>query len=201
MLLPVAIGDYTDFYTSVFHATNIGHLFRPDQPLLPNYKWVPIGYHGRAFEALAPYRCKAFERPAGDPAPLPYLFDAADQAEGGLAIEVEMHIRSAKMRALGLGARRLSRGNANTSYWTLAQTVAHHTSNGCNLQPGDLLGSGTKSAASSRTATRSSSAAAAPAKASPPSASAKRPASSSRENRDRPYFWWRRCQKNLHRRC
>ncbi len=245
MLLPVAIGDYTDFYTSVFHATNIGRLFRPDNPLLPNYKWVPIGYHGRAssvvvsgtkvqrpsgqtkapdadtpsfgpskrldyevelgfvvgpgnklgkpvnigrardhvfgvvllndwsardiqaweyqplgpflaknfattispwivtLEALAPYHCAAFARPAGDPAPLPYLLEAADQAEGGLAIEVEMHLRSAKMRDMGLGAQRLSRGNYNTSYWTLAQTVAHHTSNGCNLQPGDLLGSGT----------------------------------------------------------
>jgi len=245
LLLPLAIGDYTDFYTSVFHATNIGRLFRPDNPLLPNYKWVPIGYHGRAssvvvsgtrvqrpsgqtkaadaesptfgpckrldyeaelgfvvgpgnklgkpvrigdaldhvfgvvllndwsardiqaweyqplgpflaksfattvspwivtLEALAPYRCPAFERPAGDPAPLPYLHDAADQAEGGFSIEVEMHIRSAKMRALGIGPQRLSRGNYNTSYWTLAQTVAHHTSNGCNLRPGDLLGSGT----------------------------------------------------------
>jgi len=171
--------------------------YQPVGPFLAKNFATTISPWIVTLEALAPYRCKAFERPAGDPAPLPYLFDAADQAEGGLAIEVEMHIRSAKMRALGLGARRLSRGNANTSYWTLAQTVAHHTSNGCNLQPGDLLGSGTKSAASSRTATRSSSAAAAPAKASPPSASAKRPASSSRENRDRPYFWWRRLSEKF----
>ncbi len=48
MLLPCAIGDYTDFYASIDHATNVGRLFRPDNPLLPNYKWVPIGYHGRA---------------------------------------------------------------------------------------------------------------------------------------------------------
>ncbi|MDX1374028.1 MAG: fumarylacetoacetase [Burkholderiales bacterium] len=245
LLLPIAIGDYTDFYTSVFHATNIGRMFRPDSPLMPNYKWVPIGYHGRAssvvvsgtpvvrpegqtrapdaaapsfspckrldyevelgfvvgpgnrlgetiplasardhvfgvvllndwsardiqaweyqplgpflaksfattvspwivtMEALEPYRVPAFARPEGDPAPLPHLFDRADQAEGGYAIEVEMWLRSAKMRAAGTAPHRLSLGNYASCYWTLAQTVAHHASNGCNLRAGDLLGSGT----------------------------------------------------------
>lgn len=245
LFVPVEIGDYTDFYTSVFHATNIGRMFRPDNPLLPNYKWVPIGYHGRAssvvvsgtpmrrpsgqtkapdaaapsfgpcrrldyevelgfivgpgtklggslpiaraldhvfgvvllndwsardlqaweyqplgpflaksfastvspwvvtLEALAPYRTAAFRRPDGDPAPLPYLTDAEDQSAGGFDIDVEMWIASEKMRASKVPAQRLSRGNYATCYWTLAQIVTHHASNGCNLRTGDLLGSGT----------------------------------------------------------
>ena len=249
LFLPVAIGDYSDFFTGIHHASNMGKMLRPDNPLLPNYKWVPIGYHGRGssivvsgtpvarpkgqlkapdapapvfapsrrldyecelgflvgpgnalgkpialkdalkhvfgvvllndwsardiqgweyqplgpflaksfattvspwvvtLEALAPYRCPAFPRPAEDPQPLPYLFDAADQREGGFAIEVEMWLRSAKMRAAKAPAQRLSRGSFRDSYWTVAQMVAHHTSNGCNLQPGDLLGSGTLSGA------------------------------------------------------
>jgi fumarylacetoacetase len=245
LLLPIAIGDYTDFYTSVFHATNIGRMFRPDNPLMPNYKWVPIGYHGRAssvvvsgtpvvrprgqtkapdapapsfgpckrldyevelgfvvgsgnrlgesipiasaldhvfgvvllndwsardiqaweyqplgpflaksfattvspwivtMEALEPYRVPAFKRAEGDPAPLPQLNDPADQAEGGYAIEVEMWLRTAKMREQNAAPHRLSLGSYASCYWTLAQTVAHHASNGCNLRAGDLLGSGT----------------------------------------------------------
>ncbi len=241
LFLPVAIGDYSDFYTGIHHATNVGRLLRPDNPLLPNYKWVPIGYHGRGssivvsgtavrrpvgqlkppeapapayspsrrldyetelgfiagtgnrlgrpipigaaldhvfgavllndwsardlqaweyqplgpflaksfattispwivtMEALEPYRCAAFARPAEDPRPLPHLLAEDDQREGGLSIEVEMHLRTAKMKS----PLRLSRGNFRDSYWTLAQIVAHQTSNGCNLQPGDLLGSGT----------------------------------------------------------
>jgi fumarylacetoacetase len=245
LFLPVTVGDYTDFYSSVFHATNVGRLFRPDNPLLPNYKWLPIGYHGRAssvvvsgtpvrrpagqtksadqatpsfgpskrldyeaelafvvgpgnplgkpiplqkardhifgvvllndwsardiqaweyqplgpflgksfgttispwvvtLEALAPFRAPAFKRPEGDPAPLPYLFDEADSREGGFSIEVEMYLCSARMRAAKRPPMRLSRGNSNTSYWTPAQLIAQHSSNGCNLQPGDLVGSGT----------------------------------------------------------
>ena len=245
LFLPMAIGDYTDFFTGIHHATNMGRMLRPDNPLLPNYKWVPIGYHGRsssivvsgarvprpsgqtkapdqpapAFgasrrldyeaelgfvvgpgnalgkpialaealnhvfgvvllndwsardvqaweyqplgpflaksfattispwvvtrEALEPYRCPAFARPAGDPKPLPYLWDEADQREGGFSIEVEMHLRSEKMKS----PVRLSRASFCDSYWTAAQLVAHHTSNGCNLRPGDLLGSGTLSGA------------------------------------------------------
>ena len=241
LFLPVAIGDYSDFFTGIHHATNMGRLFRPDSPLLPNYKWVPIGYHGRGssivvsgaavrrpkgqlkgpdaaaptfaasrrldyeaelgfiagagnrlgqpialrhaldhvfgvvllndwsardiqaweyqplgpflgksfattispwvvtMDALQPYRCPAFVRPSDDPQPLPYLHDDADQREGGLAIEMEMHLRTPKMKT----PQRLSRGSFRDSYWTVAQMVAHQTSNGCNLQPGDLLGSGT----------------------------------------------------------
>ena len=243
MQLPVSIGDYSDFYTGIHHATNIGKLLRPDNPLLPNYKWVPIGYHGRAssivvsgtpicrpkgqiktgdqpvygpskrldyevelgfvvgtasrlgrpvsvadalehvfgvvllndwsardiqaweyqplgpflaksfattispwivtLEALAPFRCPAFPRAAGDPKPLPYLLNEQDQRAGGFMIDVEMSLRSAKMKQDKAPAQRLSRGNFKDSYWTLAQIVAHQTSNGCNLQPGDILGSGT----------------------------------------------------------
>jgi len=94
-------------------------------------------------EALEPYRCPAFARPQGDPQPLPYLWDEADQREGGFSIEVEMHLCSEKMKA----PVRLSRASFCDSYWTPAQLVAHHTSNGCNLRPGDLLGSGTLSGA------------------------------------------------------
>ena len=247
MQLPVDVGDYTDFYTGIHHATNIGRLLRPDNPLLPNYKWVPIGYHGRAssivvsgtpvarpkgqiktgnepvygptqrldyeaelgfvvgsgnrlgrpiaigdalehvfgvvllndwsardiqaweyqplgpflaksfattvspwivtLEALAPFRCSAFARGEGDPQPLPYLFDKTDQRAGGLAIEVAMYLRSAQMKQDKAPPKLLSCGNFRDSYWTLAQMVAHHTSNGCNLQPGDILGSGTVSGA------------------------------------------------------
>ncbi|HEX9465646.1 MAG TPA: fumarylacetoacetase [Alphaproteobacteria bacterium] len=245
MQLPATIGDYTDFYASVHHATNVGRMLRPDNPLLPNYKWVPIGYHGRAssigvsggevvrpngqrkppdaaepsfgpsrnldyetelgyfvgpgnalgktipigqaaehlfgvcllndwsardiqaweyqplgpflaksfgstispwvvtFEALAPFRGPAGERPSGDPKPLPYLTDSADQAAGGLNIAVEILLASAKMRAAGLPPQRLASVNAGELYWTPAQMVTHHASNGCNLRPGDLLGSGT----------------------------------------------------------
>jgi len=247
MQLPAVIGDYTDFYASVFHATNVGKLFRPDQPLLPNYKWVPIGYHGRSssiavsgaavrrpsgqskpaesavphfgpsksldyelelgafvgpgnppgasiplaaaaghifgvvllndwsardlqswesqplgpflaknfatslspwvvtMEALAPFRAPAFVRPAGDPAPLPYLADQNDTARGGLALRLEVWLLTEKMRAAGAAPHRLSSGNFSQMYWTLAQLLTHHASNGCNLQPGDLLGSGTVS--------------------------------------------------------
>ncbi len=247
MLLPAHIGDYTDFYASVFHATNVGRMFRPENPLLPNYKYIPIGYHGRAssivvsgtpvrrpsgqtrdsaeqppefgpskrldyeleigcfvgqgnalgepiplakaetrifgvcilndwsardmqtweyqplgpflaknfassispwvvtMEALAPFRVPAFARPEGDPAPLPYLSDANNHDHGGINLTVELWLSSAKMRQENIPALRLSRGNLRDLYWTLAQMLAHHASNGCNLRPGDLLGSGTVS--------------------------------------------------------
>ena len=246
MTLPCRIGDYTDFYTSIHHATTVGKLFRPDNPLLPNYKWVPIGYHGRAssigasgqtfrrphgqlkgaadapvlgssqrvdyelelgaligpgnargepigindaeehlfgvcllndwsardvqpweyqplgpflaknfattispwvvtLEALAPYR-RAFTRPAGDPQPLPYLDSAANRREGALDIALSVWLQTLRMRAAGEAAVMLSQSNvAESAYWTLAQLVAHHTVNGCNLQAGDLFGSGTLS--------------------------------------------------------
>jgi fumarylacetoacetase len=247
MLLPAAIGDYTDFYASIYHASNVGRMFRPDNPLLPNYKYVPIGYHGRAssivvsgaavhrpsgqtrddgaqpprygptrrldyelevgffvgrsnaqgepvpiehagarlfglcllndwsardiqtweyqplgpflaknfcstispwvvtMEALAPFRAPAFPRPGTDPTPLPYLLDEADQAGGGVDVALEVLLSSARMRAEGHAPMRLSRSHLTDLYWTPAQLLAHHTSNGCNLQPGDLLGSGTVS--------------------------------------------------------
>jgi fumarylacetoacetase len=243
--LPVTIGDYTDFYAGIHHATNVGRLFRPDQPLLPNYKWVPIGYHGRAStvrpsgepvrwpsgqrkrpdedvptfgpcrnldhelelgvwigpgnargepipiaraadhiagycllndwsardlqgweyqplgpflaksfhttvspwivtpEALAPYHTAQAPRPDGDPAPLPYLLDPADQQRGALAIELEVLLLTSAMRKAGAAPHRLSLGSTRDLYWTVAQLVAHHASNGCSLNPGDLLGSGT----------------------------------------------------------
>lgn len=246
--LPARIGDYTDFYAGIHHATNVGRLFRPDHPLLPNYKYVPIGYHGRASsvrpsgepvrrpsgqskgpddaapsfgptarldfelelgiwcgpgnalgtpipigeapghiagycllndwsardlqtweyqplgpflaksfattispwivtpEALAPFRVPPPARPDGDPAPLPYLLDARDQADGALDVILEVSLSTAAMRERGETPFRLSRGSATNLYWTPAQMVAHHASNGCNLRPGDLFGSGTISA-------------------------------------------------------
>jgi fumarylacetoacetase len=247
LLLPVRIGDYSDFYASIHHASNVGSMFRPDNALLPNYKWVPIGYHGRAssivpsgaavrrpsgqtredassspkfgpsrrldyelevgaiiaggnelgepipighadthvagvclvndwsardiqtweyqplgpflaksfattmspwivtLDALAPFRVPATVRPPGDPAALPYLDDANDRARGGFDIELEVLLATKRMRDAGLPPWRVSTGNFATMYWTLAQLVAHHTSNGCNLRPGDLLASGTVS--------------------------------------------------------
>lgn len=245
MALPCAIGDYTDFYTGIHHATTVGKLFRPDAPLLPNYKWVPIGYHGRAssigvsgqsfarplgqtkgegdtpvfgptqrldhelelgaligagnapgtsigmaqaeealfgvvllndwsardvqaweyqplgpflaknfattispwvvtMEALAPYRT-AFVRLADDPQPLPYLDSETNRRAGSIDMTLETWLQTAQMRERGEPAVRLMQSNFRDAYWTLAQLVAHHTVNGCNLQTGDLLGTGTQS--------------------------------------------------------
>ncbi len=245
--LPAAVGEYTDFYASIHHATNVGSMFRPDNPLLPNYKWVPIGYHGRAsslvpsgtpvrrprgqlkdaaseapvfaptraldyemevgclvgagntrgtavpiaeaeahlfglclvndwsardvqsweyqplgpflsksfattvspwvvtLEALEPFRVPAAARPSGDPAPLPHLTSPANEAGGGVDVTVEVRLSSARMRAEGVAPVRMSRGRAADLYWTPAQMLAHHTSNGCALRPGDLFASGTVS--------------------------------------------------------
>jgi fumarylacetoacetase len=96
-------------------------------------------------EALAPFRAPAFARPAGDPAPLPYLDDAADRAHGGLAVTLEAYIASEAMRRAGTAPLRISRTSFTTIYWTVAQMIAHHASNGCNLVTGDLIGSGTVS--------------------------------------------------------
>jgi fumarylacetoacetase len=245
--IPVQIANFTDFFASVFHATNTGRMFRPDNPLLPNYKYVPLAYHGRvssvrvsgvpvrrpsgqtkrgdetapiyrparsldyelelgcyigapsrlgapvpiaeagthvfgfcllndwsardiqAWEAqplgpfvaknfattvspfvvtaaaLAPFRTRAFARPQGDPAPLAYLADPQDQAEGGFDITLEAYLLTPKMRAAGDAPVRLCRSSSANLYWTVAQMIAHHTSNGCNLEIGDLMGSGTVS--------------------------------------------------------
>ncbi|HET8748180.1 MAG TPA: fumarylacetoacetase [Ramlibacter sp.] len=244
--VPARIGDYTDFYTSVHHATNIGRQFRPDNPLLPNYKWVPIGYHGRSssigisgehfprpvgqtmppgatqpvvgpsrrldielelgifvgsgsargvpvgmeqaedhvfgicllndwsardiqgweyqplgpflsknfattlspwvvtLEALAPYRVP-FTRPEGDPQPLPYLDSGANRAQGAFDIQLQVLLQTPRMREAGEAGATICRTSYRHAYWTIAQMVAHHTVNGCNLQPGDLFGSGTLS--------------------------------------------------------
>jgi fumarylacetoacetase len=247
MVLPAAIGDYTDFFTSLFHATNVGRLFRPEQPVCPNYKYVPIGYHGRAssivvsgtpvrrpcgqrkpahverpefgpcqaldyeleagffagpgnalgepipiasaeshifgacllndwsardiqfwesqplgpflsksfatsispwvvtMEALEPFRVPASKRTDGDPAPLAYLSSPKDQERGGIDLTLEVYIQSQRMRESGLQAVLVCRSNLRHMYWTVAQMFTHHASNGCNLRPGDLLGSGTVS--------------------------------------------------------
>jgi fumarylacetoacetase len=245
VLLPARIGDYTDFYAGIIHAENVGKLFRPDNPLLPNYKWVPIGYNGRSSsvqvsgvavrrpsgqhkladevnpsfssarnldfelelgvwigpgnalgdpieicdaenhisgycllndwsardiqtweyqplgpflaksfhttisgwvispEALAPFRQAQKPRDISDPKPLPHLFSESDQAEGALKIEVEVLLSSPAMRGRGLAPQRITGSHAEDLYWTPAQLVAHHASNGCNLRAGDLLGTGT----------------------------------------------------------
>jgi fumarylacetoacetase len=247
MHLPAEIGDYTDFYASIDHATNVGAMFRPENPLLPNYKYVPIGYHGRAssivpsgsfvkrpdgqtredpakppvfgpskrldyelevgafiargnplghpiaigdaeerifglclvndwsardiqtweyqplgpflaksfatsvspwvvtMDALEPFRIPAFKRPADDPAPLAYLASDANEQRGGIDITLEVLIQTARMTRHGHAPMRVSLGNFRSMYWTLAQLVAHHASNGCNLRPADLLASGTVS--------------------------------------------------------
>jgi len=245
MELPAEIGDYTDFYASIDHATRVGKLFRPENPLLPNYKYFPIGYHGRAssivpsgkqirrpcgqtkpvesepvfgptrdldyelevgilvgpgnpigqsipiaeaedhifglclvndwsardmqtweyqplgpflgksfattisawvvpMEALEPYRVQAEKRPAGDPELLEYLHEPEGQ-RGAIDLTLEVYLETRLMRKTGAAAMRLSKVNLRELYWTPAQLVAHHTSNGCNLRPGDLLATGTVS--------------------------------------------------------
>ena len=244
--VPAHIGDYTDFYTSIHHATNIGRLFRPDSPLLPNYRWVPIGYHGRSssigvsgqtfprpcgqlkppdaeqpevgpcrrldyeleigifigpgnalgdavdiddaerhvfglcllndwsardiqaweYQPLGPFLSKSFattispwivtmealepfrspwERDTGEPGALPYLSSARNSAAGAIDMQLEVLLQSAAMRDSDVAPQSLSRSNFTDAYWTVAQMVAHHTVNGCNLRPGDLFGSGTMS--------------------------------------------------------
>jgi fumarylacetoacetase len=247
MHLPATIGDYTDFYAGIHHALNVGLMLRPDQPLMPNYKHVPVGYHGRASsvrpsglpvirpsgqrkpgnatepsygpsrnldyelelgiwigpgnelgapigiaeaadhiagfcllndwsardiqgweyqplgpflgksfhtsispwvitsEAMAPFRMPQDVRPEGDPAPLDYLANTADQAAGALNVELEAQLLTPRMRDAGAAPHRLSLGHTRHMYWTPAQLATHHTSNGCDLRPGDLFGTGTLS--------------------------------------------------------
>jgi len=245
--LPAAVGDYTDFYASIHHARNVGSMFRPEQPLLPNYAWVPIGYHGRAsslvvsgspvrrpagqimedgaaapvfaptrlldyecevgawvagenalgesvrmtdaeerlfglclvndwsardvqkweyqplgpflaksfatsvspwvvtMEALAPFRGAPAVREDGMPGPLPYLESPSNRESGGIDLDLEVLLVTEQMRREGIAPMRLSRSNLSSLYWTVAQLLTHHASNGCNLRPGDLLASGTVS--------------------------------------------------------
>jgi fumarylacetoacetase len=246
LTMPVDIGDYTDFYCSIDHATNVGKMLRPDNPLMPNYTWLPVGYHGRASsvvlsgrpfrrpkgqvkpadgppvfvatgsldyelelgffvgpsnelggpvgldesedrlfgvcllndwsardvqaweyqplgpflaksfqtsispwivtaEALAPFRVPARPRGAGEPEPLPHLDSPRNRMTGGLDLHLEVYLTTEKMRAGGQPPHRLSRSNGRDLFWTAAQMLAHHSSNGCNLRAGDLLGSGTVS--------------------------------------------------------
>ena len=245
---PINVGDYTDFYASVHHATNVGLMFRPNNPLLPNYKWIPVGYHGRAssvvvsetlvhrpegqltpieegqapafgpcklldyelemgavvgqgnelgqaisiedaenhlfgltllndwsardiqkweyqplgpflaknflttispyiitMEALAPFRVPAEVRPESDPQPLPHLYSEHQMSHGGVDVELKVWLSTAQMRAQNLAPMQLSESRFSAMYWTLAQMLTHHSSSGCNLQPGDLFGSGTVS--------------------------------------------------------
>ena len=247
MRMPATVGDYTDFYSSIFHATNVGRMLRPDNPLLPNYRWIPVGYHGRASslvvsgtevrrpsgqagpkgegppsfgpsgsldyelevgaflgpgnalgtpiplaqaedhlfglclvndwsardvqrweyqplgpflsksfatsvspwvvttEALAPFRVPAFARADEDPRPLPYLQHDEDAARGGFDLRLEVELSTEAMRREGHPPFVVSRSNLENIYWTLAQMVTHHSSNGCNIRPGDLIASGTVS--------------------------------------------------------
>ncbi|MBI3916725.1 MAG: fumarylacetoacetate hydrolase family protein [Betaproteobacteria bacterium] len=147
--LPAAVGDFTDFFAGIQHATNAGMRRRPEAPLRPflskNFgttvsPWVITA------EALAPFRLAQPPRPAGDPRPLPYLWDDGDQRSGAFDVELEAFLQSAAMREKKLPPQRLSVSNTRHLYWTLAQMVAHHTASGCNLAPGDLFGSGTISA-------------------------------------------------------
>jgi fumarylacetoacetase len=244
--MPAQVGDYTDFFTSIHHASTVGALFRPDNPLMPNYKWVPIGYHGRSsslrvsgcdfkrpsgqrlapsaaepifgpsvrldyelemgvfvgsgnrlgepvtmeqaeqhlfgmvllndwsardlqaweyqplgpflaksfctsispwvvtMEALLPFRC-AWTRPESDPKPLAYLDSESNREQGSIDIDLEVLLQTSAMRTANIAATRVSTSNFKHAYWSVAQMLAHHTSNGCNLQPGDLLGTGTQS--------------------------------------------------------
>jgi len=97
-------------------------------------------------EALAPFRQAQPPRPSGDPRPLAYLWDEADQKDGAFNVDIEALMLTEAMRAKGMAPHRISLSNLSHLYWTLAQMVAHHTCSGCNLQPGDLFGSGTISA-------------------------------------------------------
>jgi fumarylacetoacetase len=244
--LPVRIGDYSDFYASIHHASTVGSLLRPGNPLLPNYKWIPIAYHGRAssigvsgqrfrrpsgqikgsefptpafgpsrrldyelelgvyvgpgnalgtpipmaqapshvfgmcllndwsardlqgweyqplgpflaknfattvspwivtLEALAPFRTE-WTRAPSDPQPLEYLQSAENRAAGAIDIQIEAWIQTSQMRSAGESPYRLSHTSFRHSYWTIFQMLAHHASGGCNLMPGDLLGTGTQS--------------------------------------------------------
>lgn len=246
MHLPVRVGNYTDFYAGIYHARAAGALFVPDNPLPANYKWVPIGYHGRAssvhvgggtirrphgqlppvvadgqpdfgpsqrldFElemgfyvgpgnalgepvpiaqanehiigfcllndwsardvqrwemfplgpflsknfgtmvspwvvtadALLPFRVPAMARDIDDPVPMNYLFDAKDQEGGGVDVALSAWLQSARMRERGIGAKKILHSNSRHLYWTPAQMLTHHSSGGCNLESGDLLGTGT----------------------------------------------------------
>jgi len=241
--VPAQIGDYTDFFTSYNHMINAGRIFQPDKAELPNFKWLPIAYHGRSssveisgsnfhrplgqtrppdadqpvfgptkrldyemelgffvgagnrrgkpiaiddaedhifgvcllndwsardvqgwesqplgpflaknfltslspwivtLEALAPYRCD-LPRQAGDPPTLAHLRASGRREQGGFDIQLEVSLLTPASAGAEL---RLSRSSFKHGYWSLAQMLTHHTEGGCNLRPGDLIGTGTQS--------------------------------------------------------
>ena len=247
MVLPVQIGDFTDFLTSIYHATNAGKIFEPDRPLGRNFEFLPRAYHGRSstvilsgtpiprpkgqiavsrdeppvyqpstafdyelevgfyigkpnnwgepisvadaenhlfglclvndwsardiqgwemqplgpflskstastvspwvitMEALAPFRRPVFTRAEDAPALLSHLYHPEDQKHGALDLNLEIHYSTEKMRQTGIDPARICHTSMKYLYWTPAQLVAHHTSNGCNMNIGDMFASGTVS--------------------------------------------------------
>lgn len=244
--LPARVENFSDFYSSLNHAANVGRLFRPDNPVLPNPRWLPVGYHGRTssicisgenlkrpvgqikrpgqdtptfepckrldyeaelgilvgrgndlgaavdiddaenhifglcllndwsardiqsweyqplgpflaksfftslsswivtLEALEPYR-HGWQRPVGDPEPLPHLLGKHTAQRGSIDIRIQVFLQTQRMREAGQSEVLISTSRFTDAYWTMSQLLAHQTSNGCNLRPGDLLGSGTLS--------------------------------------------------------
>jgi fumarylacetoacetase len=240
MKLPVRIGNYTDFYSSYHHAHNVGTMLRgPENALMPNWKWLPVAYHGRAssvvvsgmdvrrpsgqtkapdataptfgpsksfdyelemafligpgnslgepvpidratdhifglvlmndwsardiqaweYQPLGPFLAKNFATsispwvvtlealesfrkplPSQDPEPLPYLRAKNDST---FDVQLEAQLQTSSMNAPHV----ITRTNFQNLYWSVSQQLAHHTVNGCNLEPGDLLASGTISGA------------------------------------------------------
>jgi fumarylacetoacetase len=119
--------------------------YQPLGPFLAKSFGTTVSPWVVTLDALVPFRVPGAPRPPGDPAPLPYLDDARDRGLGGLGLELEVHIESERMRSEGIPPVRVSRASFRAMYWTAAQLLTHHASNGCNLRPGDLLGSGTVS--------------------------------------------------------
>jgi fumarylacetoacetase len=120
--------------------------YQPLGPFLSKNFGTTISPWIVTMEALAPFGRAQPPRPEGDPRPLPYLWDDTDQESGAFDIGLEALIRTKTMREKGMPAHRLSASNVKHLYWTISQMVAHHTCGGCNLQPGDIFGSGTLSA-------------------------------------------------------
>jgi fumarylacetoacetase len=121
-----------------------GWEYQPLGPFLAKNFATTISPWVITIEALAPFRAP-FERVAADPQPLPYLQDPAAGLRGAFDIELEVSLQTAAMRTRGANPERLALSNFRYAYWTIAQMVAHHTMNGCELRPGDLFGSGTMS--------------------------------------------------------
>ena len=247
MHLPCEIPDFTDFYAGIYHATNVGSMLRPEQPLAPNYQWIPVGYHGRSSsiipsgvnikrpigqtrasegkppyfqptrrldyelelgvfigksneqgvpilvdeaeehffgmcilndwsardiqaweavplgpflaknfatsispwivtrDALEPFR-KAWLRADNFPQPLSYLNSKNNELFGGIEIHLEIYLQTALMKEKQLPAERIVTSEfSKAAYWSIAQLITHHASNGCNLNAGDLMGTGTLS--------------------------------------------------------